>query len=96
MLIEVANEQDIDAFKIHPIAFYPEGMASLIDLAREESGGIPTGCSSRGRIVYPDIAAVSDYILIHGNNHTRTGLYNLVQQAREYSPGRPVVCDEDS
>jgi len=96
VLIEVANEQDIDAFKIHPIVFYAEGMASLIDLAREESGGMPSASSSRGRSVYPEIAEVSDYILIHGNNHTRTGLYNLVQQARVFSPGKPVVCNEDS
>ncbi len=96
VLIEVANEQDVDAFRMHPIVYYAEGMASLIDLAREQSGGIPTACSSIGRTVHREIAKVSDFILIHGNNHTRTGLYNLVQQAREFSPGKPVVCNEDS
>lgn len=97
VLIEVANEQDVNAFRNHPIVHTAEGAATLIDLARAESGGIPTSCSSIGKVVHPEIARASDYILIHGNQAgSRTFLYNLVQEARRCSPGKPVVCNEDS
>ena len=97
VLIEVANEQDVNAFKIHPIVYYAEGEAILIDLARNESGGIPSSCSSIGKLVHPEIAEASDYILIHGNQaDNRTILYNLVCEARLRSAGKPVVCNEDS
>lgn len=39
---------------------------------------------------------MSDVILIHGNGQTRQAYYNLIQRAKEYSSGKPVVCNEDS
>jgi hypothetical protein len=97
VIIEVANEYDIGPFKEHhPIIAEPEGMAMLIDLARDASGGLPTGCSGRGGSVHREIAGASDIVLIHGNGQTRQQYYNLIERAKSYAPGRPVVCNEDS
>ena len=96
VIIEVANEQDIPPFKEHPIIREPEGMAMLIDLARQESGGLPVGCSGGGNSAYRQICEASDVILIHGNGCSRQKLYELIKKARSYSPGKPVVINEDS
>jgi hypothetical protein len=97
VLIEVANEHDIGDFrKHHPILYYPEGMVALFDLARKESGGIPVGTSRGGNSVDREICEGADYLLIHGNGCSRQQYYNLICRAREFSPGKPVVCNEDS
>lgn len=96
VLIEVANEQNIEPFSVHPLVQEPEGMVCLIGIAREESGGLPVGCSGGGGYVNEEICRASDYILIHGNGCTRQQYYNLVRRAKQYSPGKPVVCNEDS
>jgi hypothetical protein len=96
VIIEVANEQDIAGFEKHAIIKEPEGMAMLIDLAREQSGGLPVGCSGGGNSAYRDICEASDVILIHGNGCSRQRLYELIRRARSYSPGKPVVINEDS
>ncbi|MGA1198022.1 MAG: hypothetical protein ACO36I_16165, partial [Candidatus Latescibacterota bacterium] len=48
VIVEVANEMNIGSFDAHPIIQQPEGMAALLDLAREESGGMLVGCSGGG------------------------------------------------
>ncbi|MCB0188174.1 MAG: hypothetical protein KDE31_28090, partial [Caldilineaceae bacterium] len=60
VIIEVANEHDIPPFQQHPLLYYPAGVASLIDLARSASGGLPVGCSGRGGSVFREIAEASD------------------------------------
>jgi len=94
VLIEVCNEMDID--KAHPIVNQPAGMVGLINLARQESGGLLTSCSCAGGVSFPEISQVSDFILIHGNGCTRQQLYNLISKVRSESPGKPVICNEDS
>jgi hypothetical protein len=96
VIIEVANEQNIKAFDSHPIVQEPEGMAMLIDLARDESGGMLVGCSGGGGAAYPEIARASDIILVHGNGQSRQNYCKLINRAKSYSPGKPVVCNEDS
>jgi hypothetical protein len=96
VIIEVANEHDIPAFTQHPLIYYPEGVAVLLDLARRESGGLPVGCSGKGASVAREIAEASDIILIHGNGCTRQQLYNLIGKARGWELNRPIVCNEDS
>ncbi|MCB0060904.1 MAG: hypothetical protein KDE19_02270 [Caldilineaceae bacterium] len=96
VIIEVANEHDIPPFQQHPLLFYPQGVATLIDLARTESGGLPVGCSGRGGSVFREIAEASDVILIHGNGCTRQRLYNLIREVRSWQLNRPIVCNEDS
>lgn len=96
VLIEVANELNIGEFAHHPIIQEPEGMASLIDLARAESGGLAVGCSGGGGYRNREVAEASDYILIHGNGCTRQRYYNMVQEVKSWELGRPIVCNEDS
>ncbi len=96
VIIEVANEMNIGAFDNHPIIREPEGMAALLDLAREESGGLPCGCSGGGGYRNREVAEASDVILIHGNGCTRQRYYNLIRDVRSWSLNRPIVCNEDS
>jgi len=97
VLIEIANEMNIGPFRDHhPLIYYPEGMAALIDLARQESGGLPVGCSGAGGYIDREVAEASDVILIHGNGCTRQRLYTMIQAVRSWGLGRPIVCNEDS
>ncbi len=96
VLIEVANELNIGDFKRHPIIQEPEGMASLIDLARETSGGMAVGCSGGGGYRNREVAEVSDYVLIHGNGTTRQRYYNMIREVQGWELHRPIVCNEDS
>ncbi len=96
VLIEVANEMNIEAFDSHPIIKEPEGMAMLIDLAREESGGMPVGCSGGGGYTNREVALASDFVLIHGNGQSRQYYYNMIRKCREWVPSKPIVCNEDS
>lgn len=95
VLIEVANELNIGDFKRHPIIQQPQGMASLIDLARASSGGIAVGCSGGGYL-NREVAEASDFVLIHGNGTTRQRYYNMIQEVRSWGLNQPIVCNEDS
>jgi len=96
VIIELANEHDIPPFQKHPLLFYPQGVATLNDLARAESGGLPVGCSGKGGSVFREIAEASDLILIHGNGCTRQRLHNMIREVRGWNLNRPIVCNEDS
>lgn len=96
VMIEVANEYDIPPFQQHPLLYHPEGVATLIDLARQQSGGLPVGCSGKGGSINREIAEASDVILIHGNGCTRQRLYNMIAEVRGWNLNRPIVCNEDS
>ena len=96
VLIEVANEMNIGEFRHHPIIQEPEGMAALIDLAREASGGLAVGCSGGGGYRNREVAEASDYILIHGNGQSRQKYYAMVQEVKSWDQGKPIVCNEDS
>ena len=96
VIIEVANECNVGQFKRHPLVYFGEGAAALVDLAREESGGMLVGCSLGGGDVDRDIAEASDVILIHGNGTTRQHYFNQVRKVREFNLNRPIVCNEDS
>jgi len=96
IIIEVANEHHVGNFKIHPIIHSAEGMSYLIELAREQSGGMLVGCSGGGGYSNREIAKVSDIILIHGNNCTRQEYYNLIKKVRSFGMNKPIVCNEDS
>ncbi len=96
VIIEVANEQDVRAFGTHEIIMTADGMAWLIDLAREESGGMPVGCSGKGGSRKREIVEASDVVFIHGNGLSRQHYYKMIRDVTEWAPGRPVVCNEDS
>ena len=96
VIIEVANEHDIEAYKIHPILFNDAGIVQLIQIAQRESGNLPVGCSSTGAYFSESITNASDVVLIHGNNMSRQEFYNQIKKVKELQPGRPIVCNEDS
>lgn len=96
VIFEIANEHDIDAYKVHPILYNDQGIVELIEIAKRESGGLPVGCSSTGAYFSPEITNASDVILIHGNNMSRQVFYNQIMQVKELQPNRPIVCNEDS
>ena len=96
VIIEVANEHNLNGFKNHPIIQSAEGICYLIDLAREESGGLLTGSSGSGGRADREVAEASDVILIHGNGCTRQEYYNLVKKVQGWDLDKPIVCNEDS
>jgi hypothetical protein len=97
IIIEIANEMNVGPFREHhPLIYYPEGMVTLIDLARVESGGLPVGCSGTGGYSNREVAEASDVLLIHGNGCSRQRFYNLIQTVKSWDLGRPIVTNEDS
>lgn len=96
VIIEIANEHDVESYSIHPILFDGKGIAQLIRIAQRESGGMPVGCSTTGKYFSKDIGETSDVILIHGNNMTRQQFYEHINEAKKITPARPIVCNEDS
>ncbi len=96
LIIEIANEHDIDCLKPYPVLQTAEGMATLLALAREQSGGMPVGSSRLGGSFDKIVAEASDVIFIHGNGLTRHEYYQLIQRAKAIKPARPIVCNEDS
>ena len=96
VLIEIANEMNIGEFRHHPIIQEPEGMATLIDLARDESGGMAAGCSGGGGYRKREVAEASDYILVHGNGQSRQRYYNMILEVKSWDQNKPIVCNEDS
>lgn len=96
VLIEVANEMNIGEFRHHAIIQEPEGMATLIDLARAESGGMAVGCSGGGGYRNREVAEASDYILVHGNGQSRQRYYGMIQEVKSWEQNKPIVCNEDS
>lgn len=96
VIFEVANEHDIEAYKVHPILYNDSGIVELIEIAKRESGGIMVGCSSTGAYFSPEITNASDVVLIHGNNMSRQIFYNQIMQVKNLQPDKPIVCNEDS
>jgi len=94
ILIEIANEYNASVY--FPILREPEGMTSLIKLARQESGGIPVSSSKTGGTIDKKVAEESDYILIHGNQCSRQDYYKLVRKIKNWNLDKPIVCNEDS
>lgn len=96
VIIEVANEMNINAFRDHKIVQEPEGMALLLEIAREESGGMLVGCSGGGGFRDRQVAEASDVVMIHGNGQTRQRYWQMIQDVRGWTPDKPIVCNEDS
>lgn len=95
VILEIANEHDL-LFDSH-LASSARGMASLIETAKGIVGDrVPVGCSCSGGNVAQAICKASDIVLIHGNGCSRQAFSNLISTARSFSPGKPVVCNEDS
>lgn len=96
VIIEIANEHDVENYRLHPILYTVDGIVRLIQMAQRESGGMLVGCSGTGGYFNVDIAQASDVILIHGNDQSRQRLWQLIQKAKAIVPARPVLVNEDS
>lgn len=96
VMLDVANEYDISLNGAHAIVQTAEGIASLIDLARAESGGMLTASSGGGGTVDGQVADASDYVLVHGNGLTRGEYHDFLLRAVKLAKGKPVLCNEDS
>jgi hypothetical protein len=95
VIVEIANEYNLPNFSSTPIIQQAQGMVVLMELARKESG-LPVGCSGCGGAVECEVAQASDVVLIHCNGMSRQQTVQLIQRARKFAPGKPVVCNEDS
>ncbi len=96
VIIEIANEHDVGQFKCHPILFTQKGVATLIEIAKRESGGMLVGCSGMGGTFHEEIVEASTVIIIHGNGQTKQAYYKLVEKCKACKPNTPIVCNEDS
>lgn len=96
VILEIANEYNIDPFRCQPLVFEPDSMVELIQLARKTSGGCPVGSSGGGGMADRVVAEASDIVLIHGNGLTAGQYYDFVRKVRQWVPDRPIVCNEDS
>lgn len=96
VLLEIANEYDNESYKEHPLIKTPEGVVALIELARQETGGLYIGCSGNGNTANEEICKASDFVLIHGNGCSRQMYYNLIMKVKSWVNNKPIVCNEDS
>jgi len=96
VIIEVANEYNIPQFERHPIIHSPEGMAHLIRIAREVSGGMPVGSSGGGGMADREVVEESDVVFVHGNGLSRGEYYDFIRKVQGWAGDKPVICNEDS
>ncbi len=97
IIIEVANEHNVGNFSKHPMIGTSEGIANLINLAREWSNGrFAVGSSPGGGDFDKIIGDNSDVILIHGNTLRRQEYYDFICKIKSVCPNKPIVCNEDS
>ena len=96
VILEVANEYNISPFQNHPLIYSAQGMAQLIKIAREESGGVLVGCSGGGGMADREVVEESDIALVHGNGLSRGELYDFLLKVKRWAGGKPVICNEDS
>jgi len=96
VILEVANEYNISPFKNHPLIYSAQGMAQLIKIAREESGGALVGCSGGGGMADREVVEESDVAIVHGNGLTRGEYYDFIQKVKGWAGGKPIICNEDS
>lgn len=95
IIFEIANEKDVEDYKVYPIIFTDDGMCQLIKIAQDIlMGDVPVGCSTLGCNYSEKVAKASDVNIIHGNNMTRQRFYNKIMEAKKV--GIPVLCNEDS
>ncbi len=96
IIIEIANEFNINGFVKMPIIHESQGMVALLHLAKLYSDGIPVGCSGGGGFTNEEVCKASDVVIIHGNGESRSRLYNHIKLAKRYAPDKPILINEDS
>ena len=97
VLLEIGNEIDNRSF-VHPV-LQPGRCAELFAIARARCPGLLVSTSYNGGVVPPDhLLAVSDYVLLHGNNvEAPDGIRAQVAatRARAAYRGQPILYNED-
>jgi hypothetical protein len=97
VLLEIGNEIDNRSF-VHPV-LQPGRCAEMFALARARCPGVAVSTSFNGGVVPPDhLIAVSDYVLLHGNNvESPAGIRAQVAatRARPAYRGQPILYNED-
>ncbi|MCF7925391.1 MAG: glycoside hydrolase family 5 protein [Candidatus Izimaplasma sp.] len=96
VIIDVANEYNIDMWDDLPIIKNPKSMKNLIELVRQESGGMIVGSSGGGGLIDKDVVDTSDVVLIHGNGLSRGEYYDFIRRVKKLAPNKPILCNEDS
>ena len=96
VMIDVANEYNIDLFSKFTLINKPDGIATLIQLAQKESGGMLVGSSGGGGMADQETFDVSDVCLVHGNGLSRGQYYSFLKKAKQMAKGKPILCNEDS
>ncbi len=97
VLLEIGNEIDNPSFT-HAIV-QPARCAEIFALARARCPGVKVSTSYNGGVVPPDhLMAISDYVLLHGNNvETPDGIRAQVAATRASAGyrGQPILYNED-
>ncbi len=100
IMIDVANEWDIQGGRWDHDDYIPQNIAGLVERIRERfqtkraDFTLPIGASTGGKMLYPaSLAEVCDVVLLHGNGRKPTEKVERAQQYREYE--RPLLMNED-
>ncbi|MFU8786511.1 MAG: cellulase family glycosylhydrolase [Candidatus Izemoplasmataceae bacterium] len=96
VIIDLANEYNIDMWDSLPIIKDPKSMAKLIHLVKEKSGGMLVGSSGGCGLIDQVVVDASDVVLIHGNGLTRGEYYDFILHVQNMAPDKPILCNEDS
>jgi hypothetical protein len=100
VIIEVANESGFGKYD-HPI-LRPDRVDELIGRIQNRSNGaFLVGTSFNGGVAPPDdVVAVSDVLLVHGNNQSPAGISSMIAGIRAtpvfQAAPKPIVFNEDS
>lgn len=101
VIIDVANEWDLQGDRWDQGAYIPENVSGLVERIRERFQAkradftLPIGASTSGRMLYPaPLATVCDLVLLHGNGRPPQ---EKSDRARQYSKPfvRPILMNED-
>ena len=93
VLLEIANEYPHSGF-VHSIIRDPNGMASLIRLAKDTAPGLLVSASGYGDgKVHAEVAEAADFLLPHWNSIPVVKIPARLAELKKY--GKPIVANED-
>jgi hypothetical protein len=93
VIIEIANEYPHRGFK-HEIIRSPEGMSSLIRLAKETAPNLLVSASGYGNgVIHKEVGEASDFLLPHWNGTPEQNIPERLAVLKKF--GKPILCNED-
>ena len=100
VIIDVANEWDLQGNRWDHEDYIPLNIAGLVERVRERfqarraDFALPIGASTAGQMMFPaSLAETCDVVLLHGNGRTPAEKIERARQYREYE--RPLLMNED-